>query len=156
MEAARSKARVAAERRGRRLVVALASVVLIASALAGGFYLRSEHQKLIAAEARHRADRAALDLELERRTRLEATLEILVPLEGKARYMLMQAAESADRDLDRWVTLLGLVRQVVLRSAENAPTEATRRKAADLADELQKRENELRVRLAKAGRPLGR
>jgi tRNA A-37 threonylcarbamoyl transferase component Bud32 len=153
LRAARAKARLAAERRGRRLVAALASVVLLASAIAGGFYLRSEHQKLMAAEARQRADRAALDLERERRARLEATLEILVPLEGKARYMLLQAAEAADRDLDRWVTLLGLVRQVVLRSAENAPTEATRRKAGDLADELRKREGELRARLAKAGSP---
>jgi hypothetical protein len=136
VQAARAKVRVAAERRVRRLILVLMSVLLVASVLGGWLYLRSEHQKVLAAEAQGRADRAALDLERERRARLESTLEILVPLGGKTRFLLMEAAQAADRDLDRWIHLLGLARQTVLRTAETAPTEATRQQATAMAREL--------------------
>ena len=129
----------------------LTSVVLVAAALGGWLYLRSEHQELLAAQAQGRADRAALELERERRARLESTLEILVPLGGKTRFLLMEAAQAADRDLDRWIHLLGLARQIVIRTAETAPTEATRQQALALSHQLRQREDELKERLVKAG-----
>jgi serine/threonine-protein kinase len=149
LDAARAKARVVVERRVRWLIVALASVLLVGSVAAGWLYVRAEHQRLLAVEAQQRADRTELALEKERRARLEAALEVLVPIEGKARYLLTQAAEHADQDLDRWIHLLGLVRQIVLRSAATNPTEASRAHARNLAEELQHREEQLRARLAK-------
>ncbi len=140
-----------AERRVRRLTYVLIGFMFAASALGGWLYFKAEHQKLLAAEAQGRADRAALELERERRARLESTLGILVPMGGKTRYMLMEAARAADRDLDRWIHLLGLTRQVVLRTAETAPTDVTRQQATAMAGELQQRIDELKQRLERNG-----
>jgi serine/threonine-protein kinase len=147
MESAKALARVAAERRVRRLLASLAGVILLAVLLGGRLYLDAEHQKRRAAEESLRASEAELNLEREQRARIESALEVLVPMESKAQYVLMQAAEIADRDLDRWIDLLHAVRHVVERMAATAPSELTRKRAATLIQELEQREAQLKARL---------
>jgi hypothetical protein len=149
IEAAKAKATMAAERRVRSLVVTIAGILILATAAGGALYSLYQYQKRQAAEAQLIADRARLDLERERRERLEASLEILVPLDGKARYMVLEAANVASRDLDRWLHLMGMLREVVNRTAENAPTDDARRKAKELAAQLLECEESLKDRIAK-------
>jgi tRNA A-37 threonylcarbamoyl transferase component Bud32 len=149
IEAAKAKATMAAERRVRSLVVTIAGILILATAAGGALYSLYQYQKRQAAEAQLIADRARLDLERERRERLEASLEILVPLDGKARYMVLEAANVANRDLDRWLHLMGMLREVVNRTAENAPTDDARRKAKELAAQLLECEESLKDRIAK-------
>ena len=149
LEAARAKARVASERNVRHLIVALAAVLVAATAIGGWLFHRAERQELLAAQAQVRADRAALELERERRARVEASLELLVPLEGKGQYLLMQSMEGVDHDPEKWIQLLRLVREIADRSAANAPTDYARRRAADLSKQLEQREKELRAKVEK-------
>jgi serine/threonine-protein kinase len=151
LDAAQAKARAAAERRALRIVIPLAIIVFLASILGGRFYLEKEHQKRLVAEADLRANQSELNLERERRTRIESALEILVPLEDKAHYVLTQAAEAAQHDLDRWIYLLAAVRRVVVRTAATAPTTAARERAELLIKELTKREQQLEEKLEKNG-----
>lgn len=154
LEAAEARARADAERRARRLTLALAGVIALAAIIGGALYLRAEHESVRAQSADLLAKRNALEAERQRGKRLEAALEVLVPLEGKGQYVLMQAAEAADKDLDKWIHLLRMIRQIALRTATTAPTPASRQRAQDLADQLQHREVELTKRLAKDQRPI--
>ncbi|MDB5352049.1 MAG: serine/threonine protein kinase [Planctomycetota bacterium] len=151
LEAARAKARLASERRVRRLIVALAAVVILAAGIGGGLYLRAEREALRAEKATLLADRAALEAERERRIRLEEAIEVLIMVEGKSQYVLMQAADAADSDLDKWIPLLGMIHRIAQRTAANAPSAGARQRARELADQIHRREIELREKLAKRG-----
>lgn len=147
IEAAQAKTRAAGERRIRGLVIAIAGILIAATALGALLYSSYEYQKRQAAESQQRADRASLELERERLARLESSLEILVPLHGKARYMLVEAANVAHSDLDRWIHLTGLLREVVNRTATNAASEEIRLEASRAVEQLRQCEETLRTRL---------
>lgn len=150
IEAARAKAKAIAEVRVRKLTAVFAGVLVLVTALAASAFGLYANQRCKAAETQLVADRAKLDLEREQRARLEGTLEVLVPLNGKARFMVVQAANMADRDLDRWIELMGMLREVASRTAENAPTKEVRTQAQAIVEELRSAEKGLRERLAKA------
>lgn len=150
IEAARANAKAIAEVRVRKLTAVFAGILVVVTALGAGVFGLYTNQRRKAAESQLVADRAKLDLEREQRARLEGTLEVLVPLNGKARFMVVQAANMADRDLDRWIELMGMLREVASRTAENAPTKEVRSQAQAIVEELRSAEKGLRERLAKA------
>jgi hypothetical protein len=105
--------------------------------------VRSEHEALRAERATYRADQAVVEAERERSRRLESALALLVPLESKGEYVLTQVAQATPRDRAKWVGLLGLLREIVLRNAAGAPDRETRQRSAALARRLLEREQEL-------------
>jgi serine/threonine protein kinase len=148
IEAAQAKARVAGERRIRGLTMAIAAILVISAILGGGMLSLYQSQKRTVAETQANADRASLDLEREKLARLESTLEILVPLNGKARFIITQAAGVAESDLDRWLQLTSLLKDVVQRTAQNAPNDDTRQQAQRVIEELTESEIKLKERIA--------
>ncbi len=147
IEAAQAMTRAAGERRVRGLVIAIAAILIAATSLGASLYSSYEFQKRQAAELQQKADRTSLQLERERLARLESSLEILVPLHGKARYMLVEAANVAHSDLDRWIHLTGMLREVVNRTAANASSEQVRVEARRAVEELRRCEATLKDRL---------
>jgi hypothetical protein len=143
LEAAEARAQAASERRSRRLTLAFAAAVLLGGGVLGWSLVRSEHEALRAERATYRADQAVVEAERERSRRLESALALLVPLESKGEYVLTQVAQATPRDRAKWVGLLGLLREIVLRNAAGAPDRETRQRSAALARRLLEREQEL-------------
>jgi serine/threonine-protein kinase len=143
-DAAAARARAEAERRARWRIVGLGcALMLVGAAAALGFH-QAERQRWKAQGEQLRAERAE-------RLRVESALQVLLPMEGKTRYLLEGAKLARAQDTALWADLLYSCRSVAERAAANAPDESTRQRFEDLVEQLSVQEAELREKLKAEG-----
>jgi serine/threonine-protein kinase len=149
VDAARARARADGERRVRFLTLGLAGVIALAATIGVGLFVRSEREALRAERALLLAERNAREIDRQRSARLEAALEVLIPLEEKGQYVLMQASSADDSNREKWIYLLRMIRGIALRTAATAPTAHSRERAQRLAEQLEARAAELSAKAEK-------
>lgn len=126
-------------KRARRRVVGLGCALMLAGVLGAiGFY---------------RAERHRWKAEHAEQLRLESALAVLVPMEGKTRYLLEHSASAKSQDAVHWADLLASCRRVAEQAAATAPDDDTREWYEKLVRELSRQEAALRERIEGHSRP---
>jgi serine/threonine-protein kinase len=148
VEAATVRARADAERRARRLTMAVGALALIAVLIGSTISLRAERQRVEAERQRVEAEHQRVEVERQRVARLQAALTLFASLEGKGNWLLIQAKAAPANAAARWAEALFLCRQAVEQAVAIETDEATRRRSRALAAELRNGEEEARKRAA--------
>jgi hypothetical protein len=138
LAAVEARAAARAERRIRRLALALAAVLLLLGVSEAGL-ARVEQARRAQAERLARAEQ-------DRREQMEKALRVVIASQGKSRWALLEAGNAPDAEAGLWAQFLHQVRLVAEQVAASAPNAAERERTEQLIDELAQREAELRRR----------